>query len=94
MSKPLTNKTICRFAFFGAYPYTFESVYGFNIWQYGLTFLGILIGVLFAVVTAVVTDRKIYLKKYRQGLAEGKSVVAPEHRLYAAMMGSIGVPVG
>ena len=52
------------YAFFGAYPYTFETVYGFNTWQYGLTFLGILIGVLLAVATAVPIDRFIYYKKY------------------------------
>jgi hypothetical protein len=29
------------FAFFEAYPFVFMGEYGFNIWQYGLTFLGI-----------------------------------------------------
>ena len=52
------------FAFFAAYPYTFTTVYGFSTYQYGLTFLGILIGVLLAVVTAIVIDRRIYYKKY------------------------------
>ncbi|KAK5133739.1 hypothetical protein LTR08_007389 [Meristemomyces frigidus] len=82
------------FAFFAAYPYTFESVYGFNTWQYGLTFLGIGIGVCLAAVTAIVIDRKVYMSKYRQALKEGRTVVAPEHRLYAGMVGAIGVPIG
>ena len=82
------------FAFFAAYPYTFETVYGFNTWQYGLAFLGILIGVLSAVPTAIFLDRKVYLRKYEKALADGKPAAAPEHRLYAAMLGSIGVPVG
>jgi MFS family permease len=82
------------FAFFAAYPYTFESVYGFNTWQYGLTFLGIMIGVLLAVATVMLIDRLVYMKKYRQALADGKTAVAPEHRLYAAMVGAFGVSVG
>ena len=82
------------FAFFGAYPFTFEKVYGFNTWQYGLTFLGIMMGVLAAVATVMVCDRLIYFKKYKQGLKEGKTVVAPEHRLYAGMMGAFGIPIG
>jgi len=82
------------FAFFAAYPYTFEGVYGFNTWQYGLTFLGILIGVILAVVTAIIFDRTMYYKKYKTALKEGRTAVAPEHRLYAAMAGSFGIPIG
>lgn len=82
------------FAFFAAYPFTFESVYGFNTWQYGLTFSGIGIGVCLATVTAIVIDRKMFMKEYRQALKEGKTAVAPEHRLYVAMLGAFGVPVG
>lgn len=82
------------FAFFAAYPYTFTTVYGFNTWQYGLTFLGIGLGVLLAVATALGIDRIVYMGKYRQALKEGRTMVAPEHRLYAAMVGSLGIPVG
>ena len=82
------------FAFFGAYPYTFESVYHFNTWQTGLAFLGILTGVLLAVVTCIAFDRLIYYPKHLRVLREGKMFVAPEHRLYAAMAGAFGVPVG
>lgn len=82
------------FAFFAAYPFTFESVYGFNTWQYGLTFLGIGIGVCLAVVTAILIDRLVYLPMYKRALGEGRTVVAPEHRLYAGMLGAFGVPIG
>jgi multidrug resistance protein len=74
------------FAFFAAYPYTFTTVYGFNTWQYGLTFLGILIGVLGAVATVITIDRKVYLKKWKQAVQEGKTVLPPENRLYPAMV--------
>ena len=69
-------------------------MYGFNTWQYGLTFLGIFIGVLMAVATCIVIDRKVYLKKYKQARSEGRPVVAPEHRLYLAMVGTVTVPIG
>ncbi len=82
-------------AFFAAYPFTFEGVYGFTISQYGLAFLGILVGVLLAVVTAIIIDRQIYYKKYyRKAQSEGKGNVAPERRLYAAMLGSFGITIG
>ncbi|KAK3657810.1 hypothetical protein LTR56_002189 [Elasticomyces elasticus] len=82
------------FAFFAAYPYTFETVYGFNTWQYGLTFLGIGLGVLLAAATNIVIDRTIYQKMTLQALKEGRHMAAPEHRLYCAMVGSLGIPIG
>jgi MFS family permease len=82
------------FAFFAAYPYTFETVYGFNTWQYGLAFLGIFIGVILAVATVMVLDRMVYMKKFTQALKAGKTSVPPEERLYAAMVGSFGVSIG
>lgn len=82
------------FAFFAAFPYTFTTVYGFNTWQYGLTFLGILIGVLCAVATVIIIDRTVWLKKLKQAMHEGKTLLPPEHRLYAAMVGSFTIPIG
>lgn len=82
------------FAFFAAYPYTFETVYGFNTWQYGLTFLGIALGVVLAALTAVVIDLTVYQKKYSQRLREGHKVVPPEERLYVGMIGAFGITIG
>ena len=82
------------FAFFAAYPYTFESVYGFNTWQYGLTFIGIGVGVWCAVAIAMIVDRTWYQKHHRQALKEGRTAVAPEYRLLCAQIGSIGLPIG
>ncbi|KAK3678914.1 hypothetical protein LTR78_001367 [Recurvomyces mirabilis] len=82
------------FAFFAAFPYTFESVYHFQTWQYGLTFLGIGIGVLLAAASAIFIDRTVYMKKHHQAVKEGRRQARPEHRLYAAMIGAFGVPVG
>lgn len=82
------------FAFFAAYPFTFEGVYGFSTSQSGLAFLGIGLGVVLAVVTAIVIDRTVYQKKHRLVLKSGKTMVPPEHRLYTAMIGSFGLPIG
>ena len=48
-----------------------------------------------AVVSVISIDRLLYRKEYEKSLRQGKvSNVAPEHRLYAAMLGSLGLPVG
>ncbi|KAL2061172.1 hypothetical protein VTL71DRAFT_7445 [Oculimacula yallundae] len=78
------------FSFFGSYNYVFQSIYHFSQKQIGLTFLGILLGFLLAVVTFGIFDATLYQKAARK--ANGDP--APEHRLYAAMLGSILMPVG
>lgn len=82
------------FAFFAAYPYTFETVYGFSTWQYGLTFLGIGLGVLLAVLTAMIVNRVYYLKHLKRVLGEGKRAPPPEYRLMCAQLGSFGISIG
>lgn len=79
------------FAFFEAYPYVFMGEYGFDIWQYGLTFLGIGAGVLLGAVGAVVVDRFVYQKIVREGRISEKG---PEHRLYIGMIGDLCLPIG
>lgn len=39
------------YLFFGAFQIVFQSVYGFELWQRGLTFLGLLTGMIFAVLS-------------------------------------------
>ncbi|SMQ45569.1 unnamed protein product [Zymoseptoria tritici ST99CH_1A5] len=82
------------FGYFAAYPYTFTTVYGFNTWQYGLTFLGIGVGVFCAVATCILCDRFVYQKKHYMAVKEGRAIVDPEHRLYAAMIGAFCTPIG
>lgn len=82
------------FGFFAAYPYTFETVYGFNTWQYGLTFLGIGLGVILAVITNIFVDKLYYAKHHARILREGGTAVPPEYRLMCAQMGCFGVPIG
>ncbi|TAQ83895.1 hypothetical protein B7494_g7775 [Chlorociboria aeruginascens] len=82
------------FSFFAAFPYVFESVYGFNREQSGLVFLAIGVGCLLAVVTVLLCDHFLYQPQYRLSQSEGRNgVVVPEHRLYPAMLGSFGLPI-
>lgn len=83
------------FAFFDAFPIVFEGVYGFNRGLTGLTFLGIGLGCCLGVITAILVNRVWYHPLHVKSLNEGRGgVVAPEHRLYVAMMGSLGLPIG
>lgn len=79
------------FAFFAAVPYTFGKTYRFTMEQSGLVFLSIVIGCVLGLVTVILCDVLIYRKKIAQ-FPPGK--VPPEHRLYPAMIGSIGLPIG
>jgi hypothetical protein len=82
------------YAFFAAFPYVFESVYHFNTEESGLVFLGIGVGCLLAVVTCWICDRYLYQPQVRKSHAEKKDGrVAPEHRLYPAMIGSFLLPI-
>ncbi len=83
------------FAFFDAFPIVFQGVYGFDTGLSGLTFVAVGVGCTIAAVTAVVIDRTVYRREYLRSLKEGRQgLVVPEHRLYAAVVGSVGLPVG
>lgn len=83
------------FLFFAAFPVVFSaSPYNFSASQTGLTFLGIGLGVLLAGGTGVLMDRLMYQRKHNEALAAGKAHASPEHRLYSAMIGSVGIPIG
>ena len=83
------------FLFFAAFPYVFQRPpYLFTVSQTGLTFLGVGLGVLLASLTSVFIDRKIYQAKHQKAVRTGKSHAKPEHRLYSAMVGSFGIPIG
>lgn len=78
------------FSFFGSYSYVFALTYGFNAKEIGLTFLGILVGFAFAIASFGIFDATLY----RKAAARANGHPAPEHRLYAAMLGSIMLPIG
>lgn len=79
------------FSFFAIVPYVFTTVYGFNLEKCGLVFLSVIIGCILGLLCILLCDVFLYRKqipKYKP-----KSV-PPEHRLYPAMFGSIGLPIG
>jgi hypothetical protein len=80
------------FTFFAAFPYVFGWVYRFDTELSGLVFLALGIGCILAVPTILICDRYLYLEQFRISHADGRNgIVAPEHRLYPAMLGSFGV---
>lgn len=79
------------FSFFAAVPYTFGHVYSFGIEQSGLIFISIVIGCVLGFLTIVLCDVFLYRKHIPRYAPKG---VPPEHRLYPAMIGSVGLPLG
>lgn len=84
------------YLFFGAFPLVFEGVYGFNLWQTGLTFLGLLLGMFSgAMMSGVWVKVRVWLierNARKLGLEEGKS--EPEYRLPPVIVGSALVTIG
>ncbi|KAF3391545.1 Polyamine transporter 4 [Penicillium rolfsii] len=78
------------FSYFGSAVYVLQLDYGFDLRQAGLGFISVIIGYLMAIITFLVFDRTLYAKASRATGGEP----APEHRLYAGMVGSILLPVG
>ena len=79
------------FSFFGSYNYVFQLVYHFNQKEIGLTFLGITIGFILGAIAFAVLDATFYNKAVA---AAPNNIPEPEHRLYAAMFGSLLLPIG
>ncbi|KAK5989443.1 Major facilitator superfamily multidrug transporter mdrA [Cladobotryum mycophilum] len=79
------------FSFFAAVPYTFGTVYHFDLEESGLIFLSIVIGCFLGLATIVACDVFHYQKQIPKYPPHR---VPPEHRLYPAMIGSIGLPIG
>lgn len=79
------------FSFFAGVPYTFGRTYSFGIEQSGLVFLALVIGCMLGFMTIVLCDILLYRKKIVQ---YAPSLVPPEYRLFPAMIGSVGLPLG
>ncbi len=80
------------FSFFAAVPYVFQITYRFGREDSGLVFLAIVVGVFFGLVTVMLTD--VFIYRRRQVPRFHPHPPPPEHRLYAAMIGSVGLPAG
>jgi MFS family permease len=80
------------FAFFTAYPFVFENIYGFDIGSTNLPFISIFVGTLVAVLTFFIFDKTLY-KKAMAKCAPG-AMPAAEKRLYNCLVGSFGISLG
>ena len=76
------------YLFFGAFAYVFEEVYHFELYQIGLSFLGIGVGI----VLGAFTDR-FWQRLRRQQIEKNGGVSEPEYRLPPAAFGAIFLPV-
>ncbi|KAI1652498.1 MFS general substrate transporter [Daldinia decipiens] len=77
------------YLFFGAFPLVFGNTYGFNLWQTGLSFLGIFIGM----IVAAATD-PIWRRINERLLEQNDGIPEPEFRLPPAIAGAVAVPIG
>ncbi len=83
------------YLFFGAFPLVFHNAHGFNLWQVGLSFLGILVGTLIAGAADPIFQgirRRLVARLERKTGLQGSS--EPEFRLPAAICGSFLVTIG
>lgn len=79
------------FSFFAVVPYVFTTVYGFSIEKCGLVFLAVAIGCILGLVCILLCD--VFL--YRPQIPRHAPYAVPqEYRLYPAMLGSVGLPIG
>ncbi|WEW56976.1 MFS siderochrome iron transporter 1 [Emydomyces testavorans] len=75
---------------FGAFPFVYQLIRGWNEGIGGLAFLGVLVGMLIAAVVNIVDNNKRYIPvaKKHHGFAP------PEARLPPSMIGGVAIPVG
>ncbi|KAJ0369898.1 hypothetical protein COL154_001704 [Colletotrichum chrysophilum] len=83
------------YLFFGAFPLVFTTNHGFNLWQVGLTFLGLLVGMLLAAATDPLWHRirsRLMADLEKETGVEGAS--EPEFRLPPVICGAFLVTIG
>ncbi|KAL4896269.1 major facilitator superfamily domain-containing protein [Aspergillus ambiguus] len=83
------------YLFFGAFQLVFQNVYGMDLWQRGLVFIGLSVGMLFAILSDPVW-RRIYAKLERkhETVSGRMDDPQPEWRLPPAILGGPLVTIG
>ncbi|KAK4442301.1 major facilitator superfamily transporter [Podospora aff. communis PSN243] len=79
------------FTFFAAVPFIFDRVYNFSVEQSGLVFISVVVGCVLGTLTILACDIFLYRKEIPK---HPPHQVPPEYRLYPAMIGSVGLPLG
>ncbi|GAP92182.2 putative drug proton antiporter yhk8 [Rosellinia necatrix] len=77
------------YLFFGAFPLVFGGNYGFNLWQDGLSFLGIFVGM-----AAGAATNPVWHRVHRALVRRNRGGPEPEFRLAPSILGAVLVPVG
>ncbi|KEY81177.1 MFS multidrug transporter [Aspergillus fumigatus] len=83
------------YLFFGAFQLVFGNVYGFELWQRGLSFLGLFVGMVFAILSDPFW-RRVYVrleKKHEKAVGKPDDF-QPEWRLPPAILGGPLVTIG
>ena len=81
------------YLFFGAFPLVFRTNHDMDLWQIGLTFLGIMVGMLIAGASHPVFGRlrERLIEKNHENTGGGSE---PEYRLPPVILGGILIPIG
>lgn len=77
------------YLFFGAFAVVYEGVYGFELWQVGLTFLGLLVGLF-----AGAMSSGLWQGVRARLIARNGGKIEPEFRLPSVIVGAAFVTVG
>ncbi|KAJ9318965.1 hypothetical protein DTO271D3_553 [Paecilomyces variotii] len=83
------------YLFFGAFNLVFTNVWGFKLWQVGLSFMGIFVGMIFAILTDPIWRRNYARLELKHEQRKGvKGDFQPEWRLPPAIVGAPLVTIG
>ncbi|PKK41386.1 hypothetical protein CI102_15369 [Trichoderma harzianum] len=81
------------YLFFGAFPLVFSHVYGFNLWQVGLTFVGQLVGTLIGALLDPLWKWNLRRLIKNHNASNGQEFL-PEFRLPSAILGAPLITIG
>lgn len=83
------------YLFFGAVPLVFETNYNFNLWQVGLSFMGLGVGMFCgAMFNPIWKNMRNKLIAKRAAATGVEGVSEPEFRLPSTMLGALLCPIG
>ncbi|KAE8138709.1 major facilitator superfamily domain-containing protein [Aspergillus pseudotamarii] len=80
------------YLFFGTFPMVFRTTYDMNLWQGGLTFVGIIVGMVIVAATTPIWSNIRERLLNNNAKEPGRS--EPEYRLPPAIVGGILIPLG
>jgi hypothetical protein len=82
------------YLFFGAFPLVFTNNHGFNLWQVGLTFLGLFVGMVAACLTSPIWHTARVRLALRREKKTGEAKNEPEDQLPSLIVGAPLIVIG